>query len=261
MPIEDFESTIASAKSSIPLWVHAQSNIWMYGASKGEDFEKGKGMIKIDEDYNPEPFLEEKFEPTTWRDILATLDVCVTKQSPTFFCDDNGYDMIAIHMISIIHEIDTKELANKEEDRGEDNKGEKIEKIAKVTIEMKHLNIREEVSICDILLDAKGTKENKETEIEIDDPHGPICYDALDELDEFEDEPELVTILMQDGREVELPNNLLEHEKRHIWQCQARIKGEWYILENKGKTHYLMIVNDRDCAKDKIPGCCVEDIK
>ena len=61
-----------------------------------------------DKDYIPNPFSEDEFKPAGWRDILATLDMCVNDLTPTKFCDEEGFDRM---MIRVIHEpeIETQE--------------------------------------------------------------------------------------------------------------------------------------------------------
>ena len=55
-----------------------------------------------DEAYILEPFLEAKLEPAGWRDVLATVDVCVNKTTPIVFCDEEGYAIIPIQMVRLI---------------------------------------------------------------------------------------------------------------------------------------------------------------
>ena len=42
---------------------------------------------KHDDTYILEPFPDEKFVPDAWMDILALVDVCANKVTPTAFCD------------------------------------------------------------------------------------------------------------------------------------------------------------------------------
>ena len=75
----------------------------MCGASKGgTDVEDERP--KIDEDYILEPFPNDQFIPDAWQDILATMDVCINKVKPIVFCDEEGYDIIPIHMVKVFHE-------------------------------------------------------------------------------------------------------------------------------------------------------------
>lgn len=72
---------------------------------------------------------------------------------------------------------------------------------------------------------------------------------------EFEEEPEPITIRMWDGKEIDVLHNSPEHEKRRRRQRQAHTKGQRYMPEYKGKTHYLMMVNARECTKNKVTEC------
>ncbi|MCO5583534.1 hypothetical protein L7F22_037445 [Adiantum nelumboides] len=67
-----------------------------------------------DDAYTPEPFPEHLLEALEWTQILATMDVCINASMPTKFCNDDGYDVIPIQMISTIHieeePEETKEL-------------------------------------------------------------------------------------------------------------------------------------------------------
>ena len=60
-------------------------------------------MPKIDEDYILEPFPNDQFISDAWQDVLATVDVCINKVTPTVFCDEEGYDIIPIHMVEVFH--------------------------------------------------------------------------------------------------------------------------------------------------------------
>ena len=75
----------------------------MCEASEGEIDEKDVGP-KLDEDYILEPFPNDQFIPDAWQDVLATMDVCVNEVTPTVFCDEEGYDIIPVHMIRVLHE-------------------------------------------------------------------------------------------------------------------------------------------------------------
>ena len=69
------------------------------GGTNEEDVEP-----KIDEDYILEPFPNDQFIPDSWHDILATVDICVNEVTPTVFFDEEGYDIIPIHMVRVLHE-------------------------------------------------------------------------------------------------------------------------------------------------------------
>ena len=53
------------------------------------------------EDYILEPFQEHEFEPHSWRDILATLDICADVHA-TKHCDKEGYDLISMNMVDVV---------------------------------------------------------------------------------------------------------------------------------------------------------------
>ena len=159
---------MATTKSSKPSWEQSWeqsgSHLWMCEASEGgtdeEDVEP-----KIDEDYILEPFPNDQFIPDAWQDVLATVDVCVNEVTPTVFCDEEGYDIIPVHMVRVLHE----------ETKLEDDKRD-------TTKPPRDLKLIKEISICD--KDPVNESSNEE-----EDHHGQIYYDASDELEEHE-EPE-----------------------------------------------------------------------
>ena len=53
--------------------------------------------------YIPKPFLEHRFEPLGWNDVLATIDVCANIHA-TRHCDDEGYDIMSTYMVKVIQE-------------------------------------------------------------------------------------------------------------------------------------------------------------
>lgn len=74
----------------------------MCGASQeGSSINEGEIQDKSDEAYILEPFPEMDLEPFKWNDILATLDVSVNDVIPTLFCDEEGYDIVPIQMLSV----------------------------------------------------------------------------------------------------------------------------------------------------------------
>ena len=80
----------------------------MCGASEGSEQELNDDEITGEKDYIRDPFPEDEFEPVGWRDILATLDVCVNDLTSTKFCDEEGYDLMMIRVI-LEPEIETQE--------------------------------------------------------------------------------------------------------------------------------------------------------
>src|SRR5271170_600170 len=106
-PVENFESATTRAKSSVPSWIAPHKEIWMCGASEEGGSKGDLDISACDEAYIPEPFPEADLEPSGWRDILATLDVCVNEVTPTVFCDEEGYDLAPFQMIRVIPENET----------------------------------------------------------------------------------------------------------------------------------------------------------
>ena len=85
----------------------------MCGASEGE-IDEGDVGPKLDEDYILEPFSNDQFIPDAWQDVLATVDVCVNEVTPTVFCDEEGYDIIPVHMIRVLND-ETKQEYDEQE--------------------------------------------------------------------------------------------------------------------------------------------------
>ena len=54
-------------------------------------------------EYIPESFPEHELEPYSWRNILATLDVCVDIYA-TKHCNDKGYDIMSAYKVKVIQE-------------------------------------------------------------------------------------------------------------------------------------------------------------
>ena len=65
---------------------------------------------KSSDGYVPEPFPEHELEPYGWHDILATLDVCANVHD-NVHCDEEGYDICSLKMLSVMQEIDESELS------------------------------------------------------------------------------------------------------------------------------------------------------
>ena len=69
-------------------------------ATKSEKETYGKGnKLKY---YILEPFLEHKFEPLGWMDVLAILTICTNDMSPTLFCDEDGYKVVPMQMVNVL---------------------------------------------------------------------------------------------------------------------------------------------------------------
>ena len=74
--------------------------------------------------YIPKPFPEHAFEPMGWRDTLSTLDVC-TNVHATQHCDEEGYDIRSIYMVSVVQEPTKGKIelnSNKKQERQGKNK-------------------------------------------------------------------------------------------------------------------------------------------
>ena len=163
----------------------------MCEASEGGTDEKDVEP-KIDEDYILEPFPNDQFIPDAWQDVLATVDVCVNEVTPTVFCDEEGYDIIPVHMVRVLHE----------ETKQEDDEQETIT----TTIEPRDLKLIEEISICD--KDPANKSSNDE-----DDHQEHVYYDASDELEEYE-EPEPIVVQLRDEKEITIPQEPTELQKQ-----------------------------------------------
>ena len=87
-------------------------------------------------------------------------------------------------------------------------------------IEPKNLKIIEEISICD--KDPANESSNDEG-----DCQEQIYYDASDELEDYE-EPEPIVVQLRDGKEITIPRELTELQKRRRRQHQTRTKGQRY---------------------------------
>ena len=208
MPVEDFESATATTKSSRPSWVQSGSHLWMCGASDGEIHEEDVGP-KLDEDYILEPFPNDQFIPDAWQDVLATVDVCVNEVTPTVFCDEEGYDIVPVHMVRVLHD-ETKQEGEKQDNT-----------------EPRDLKLLEEISICD-------EDPADESSSEEEDHHEQIYYDASDELEDYvEQEP--IIVQLRDGKEITIPREQSELQKRRRRERQTRTKGQRYAPEYHGK--------------------------
>ena len=74
----------------------------MCGVSKNGDIKEREEKETSNETYISKPFLEHKFEPFWWLDILATITLCSNNVNPTLFCDDKGYDLIPLQMVNVL---------------------------------------------------------------------------------------------------------------------------------------------------------------
>ena len=92
-------STIGQ-EDSVPSWLVQKEPFWLCGMDEEEEGLKVLGSIE----YILEPFPKHELEPYGWHDILATLDVCANVHEGTIYCDEEGYDIRSIYMVSIVQE-------------------------------------------------------------------------------------------------------------------------------------------------------------
>ncbi len=96
-PVEDFASS-TMIETTTPTWLVKEDLCHLEADDEGE-----RGWSEED-NYVPEPFPEDELEPHGWHDILATLDVCANKVYATQHCDEEGYDITSLNMISVQRE-------------------------------------------------------------------------------------------------------------------------------------------------------------
>ena len=120
MPMEEFDS--ASSENSNSSQEETRENLWVCGASKTSLAIDGSEWCKeaMQDAYVLVPYLEEKLEPMEWMHCLRAIHVC-TLNHDIKFCNEEGYDLIPIRMVSIVgaeeHNIShiTKERFHHEE--------------------------------------------------------------------------------------------------------------------------------------------------
>ena len=100
-PVEDFE--FATISYSKPSWIGKPTHLWMCGTSKNRDQKERERKESELNYYILKPFLEHKFEPLGWNDVLAIVTICVNDVTPTLFCDEDGFDVIPIQMVNVIN--------------------------------------------------------------------------------------------------------------------------------------------------------------
>ena len=81
-----------------------------------------------------------------------------------------------------------------------------------------------------------------------------LTINASDELEEYEQQ-EPIIIQLRDEKEITIPREPTELQKRRRRQQQTRTKGQRYAPEYHGKRHFLRSSQAKDCVKDKITGC------
>ena len=99
-PVRDYVST--AGDDTTPSWLIQQQPLWFCDP---KDECKEDESEKSSDGYIPaEPFLEHLLDPYGWHDILATLDVCAEKVNATKHCDNEGYDIRSLNVMSVILE-------------------------------------------------------------------------------------------------------------------------------------------------------------
>ena len=139
----------------------------------GKKNEQNCKQSSVNEEYIFEPFPNDQFVPDAWMDVLATVGVCLNKTSPIVFCDEEGYDLVSSHIVSVV-------LEKSNEAACEDNPIDEIE-----TAYLKALNIKDKISIHDNNnLGNEGDKSDSSIEEKI--PLDQLFYDASNELKEYD---------------------------------------------------------------------------
>lgn len=164
--VEDFEYATLTTRFSKASWMNSTAHLWMCGALDQEEKEENSKNNK--NPYVLDPFLNEKFVPDAWMDILATVDVCVNEVTPIAFCDKEGYDLIPFHMISIVnhplnHKDSNKKLWELQEEQA------------------KFLYLREEILVRERESSEDICGYSSEGEVNI----GEEYYDASNKLEEY----------------------------------------------------------------------------
>ena len=138
-------------------------HLWMCGTSKNGDQKLREGKESEPYDYISKPFLDHKFEPHGWMDVLATITICVNDVTSTLFCDQEGYDVILVQMINVLY------IQNKEHIALELSKEPSLE--AKV----RHVKVENEISTFEVSSGHETEGENQY-----------VASDELEELDTLE---------------------------------------------------------------------------
>ena len=99
--MEEFDSGSfeCTTKSSDQL---ENPHLWLCGASKTSmQTNESQWQKEVEkDDYIPCPFQEENMEPLEWIHSLISLDTMHVRPGPKF-CDEEGYDIHPLHMISL----------------------------------------------------------------------------------------------------------------------------------------------------------------
>ena len=123
---------------------------------------------------------------------FSHLDVCINEVTPIIFCDEEGYDIIPIHMVKVFHEGPNTNTEDQESTTNE--------------IKPQDLKLCEEVSIHDINQWSESSEEEN-------DHRDQVYYDASDKLEDFE-EPDPIIVQLRDGKEITIPQESKELQKR-----------------------------------------------
>ena len=99
--MEEFDS--ASSEISNSSKEEIRENLWVCGASKASLVTDGSKWCKeaMNDTYVPISYLEEKLEPMEWMHCLIAIDVCTINHGIKF-CNEKGYDITPIQIISIV---------------------------------------------------------------------------------------------------------------------------------------------------------------
>ena len=111
MHVEDFDASSLEASNNSSS--NYQENLWICGVSSTSKRTDGMEWCRdvLDESYIPTPFLEKKMEPLEWPRCLATIDVSCLNHGVKIY-DVDGYDIIPINMVKVMHEIEPKTKKN-----------------------------------------------------------------------------------------------------------------------------------------------------
>ena len=128
-PIEEFESGSSYLNPSKETDLTSEIGAWICQVHSQNLLDEEKILTDkavVDEAYIPQPFPEDEIDPHLWIQVLATIDTSALEPGIQF-CDEQGYDVIPIRMVTPIYL----------EEQGDDIQAEFL------------LRIQQEVSICD----------------------------------------------------------------------------------------------------------------
>ena len=111
LPVADFESATTSRDNETSsLGYEGEDNFWLFEAEAmsqnayqatltDEQIEEFKTLGPIME-------LDEEDASQEWMHLLATIDTCAIS-SPTKFCDEDGYDVVPIRVVTPVYTVET----------------------------------------------------------------------------------------------------------------------------------------------------------